>query len=51
MAQTRDKTLPKTTGVPKHSFETKTSPRFPLVLSEHVDVPSGNNTLRYKDSN
>ena len=22
----------------KHTFETKTSPRFPLVLSEHADV-------------
>ena len=36
MADDFPKTLPKTDGVLKHILQTKTSPRFPLVLSEHM---------------
>ena len=38
MADDFPKTLSKTAGVPKTHFETKTLPRFPLVLSDHADV-------------
>ena len=38
MADDFPKTVSKTAGVPKTHFETKTSPRSPLVLSEHAGV-------------
>ena len=38
MADDFPKTLSKQPVFLKHISETKTSPRFPLVLSEHADV-------------
>ena len=38
MADDFSKTLSKTAGVLQALFETRTSPRFPLFLPEHVDI-------------